>query len=346
MSVLPKRNDSTAIVLVKLIGLLFAAVIVWAFLNAIVIRVLGVDPNLMELLKTKSNELAANSNTSPNQLENSLTSGANQLKAMMSKLDVIYIYTSQISYNLIAFFFVGLLFRKSIFQTKSLRTDWKKNDLHLYFLCFAALFTSLPLLAQSLQLNELFGFNKLNDLFGIDLATNSLANMIFGYAVFMPSTGQELFFSLVGAAIIPAIGEELFFRGGLQKFLVERFKNPHNAIFITSFIFSVVHFDITAFFYRFFLGVILGYIYFWGRTIWLPILLHFLNNGMSMIVTYLQNSTTLFSEEDLANAEQGNQTIQLLFSSLLLGLILWSFYNNYKKYKNLNNDLDESKRLT
>ena len=41
------------------------------------------------------------------------------------------------------------------------------------------------------------------------------------------------------------------------------------------------------------LGAILGYIYYYSKTIWLPILLHFVNNGIAVVTLYLfRNSAT------------------------------------------------------
>jgi membrane protease YdiL (CAAX protease family) len=34
------------------------------------------------------------------------------------------------------------------------------------------------------------------------------------------------------------------------------------------------------------LGIVLGYIYHYSKTIWLPILLHFLNNGIAVVALY------------------------------------------------------------
>jgi membrane protease YdiL (CAAX protease family) len=34
------------------------------------------------------------------------------------------------------------------------------------------------------------------------------------------------------------------------------------------------------------LGIVLGYIYYYSKTIWLPILLHFLNNGIAVVTLY------------------------------------------------------------
>ena len=96
-----------------------------------------------------------------------------------------------------------------------------------------------------------------------------------------------LLINLIMIAIIPAVGEELLFRGLIQRHLAESFKNVHVAILVTAVIFSMVHMQIYSFLPRFFLGLVLGYLLFIGRSIWYPIIAHFLNNAIGVIFYYL-----------------------------------------------------------
>lgn len=90
-------------------------------------------------------------------------------------------------------------------------------------------------------------------------------------------------------AVIPAIGEELLFRGLMQRHLAESFRNVHIAIVVTAVIFSLVHMQIYSFLPRFFLGIVLGYMLVIGRSIWYPIIAHFINNAVGVIFYYLAN---------------------------------------------------------
>lgn len=98
-----------------------------------------------------------------------------------------------------------------------------------------------------------------------------------------------LLINLLMIAVIPAIGEELLFRGLIQRHLTESFKNVHIAIIVTAIIFSLVHMQIYSFLPRFFLGIVLGYMLFIGRSIWYPIIAHFLNNALGVIFYYMVN---------------------------------------------------------
>ena len=72
-------------------------------------------------------------------------------------------------------------------------------------------------------------------------------------------------------AMLPAVGEELMFRGTVQPFLQKWTKSPHWAIWITAFIFSATHFQISGFIPRMLIGAYLGYLCYWSGSLWLPI---------------------------------------------------------------------------
>lgn len=87
-------------------------------------------------------------------------------------------------------------------------------------------------------------------------------------------------------ALVPAICEEFIFQGTIQVFLTQWIKKPHAAIWITALIFSIIHFEFNGFFPRLLLGAYLGYLFYWSRSLWLPILAHFLHNALSVIIDF------------------------------------------------------------
>lgn len=97
----------------------------------------------------------------------------------------------------------------------------------------------------------------------------------------------DLLVNLVIVALLPAIGEELIFRGIIQGELVKKLRNPHIAILIASIIFSAIHLQIEGFLPKLVIGLVLGYSYYWTKQIIYPMILHFLNNGMSVVGLYL-----------------------------------------------------------
>ena len=101
-------------------------------------------------------------------------------------------------------------------------------------------------------------------------------------------TFWTMLLNLLIVALIPAIAEEIIFRGVIQKIFTRLFRSGHLAIWFTAFIFSAIHFQFLGFIPRFILGLIFGYLFFWGRTLWLPIVSHFVNNAFPVILTYVQ----------------------------------------------------------
>lgn len=126
---------------------------------------------------------------------------------------------------------------------------------------------------------------------------------------------KDLAINLLMIAILPAIGEELFFRGTLQNTFTSLFKNPHVAVWLTAILFSAIHLQFYGFLPRMFLGALFGYLFIWGKSIWLPILGHFLNNGFAVVMAFkLQQEGKSMSELD--------NTIPVNWVALLLSVLL------------------------
>ena len=99
-------------------------------------------------------------------------------------------------------------------------------------------------------------------------------------------TTWDLIANLLIFAVLAGVCEEFFFQGALQPLMMKWTKNPHIGILITALIFSALHFQFYGFIPRFVLGVYLGYLFFWSRSLWLPILAHVLHNALSILIDY------------------------------------------------------------
>jgi len=86
-------------------------------------------------------------------------------------------------------------------------------------------------------------------------------------------------------SILPAITEEMYFRGVLMRTLLDMKIGFVHAIVISSFLFALIHFEFYYLLPIFFMGVILGYIYYRTKNLWLSILAHFFNNGFILILS-------------------------------------------------------------
>ena len=123
-------------------------------------------------------------------------------------------------------------------------------------------------------------------------------------------------------AIIPALGEELLFRGVVQKELSKWSGKVHLSIWITAFLFSAIHLQFLGFFPRFLIGGLLGYMFYWSGSIWLPILAHFVNNAVAVILYYMVAKGRLAADVETIGVNEGQMSM-LLISFLSVGLLLY-----------------------
>lgn len=96
----------------------------------------------------------------------------------------------------------------------------------------------------------------------------------------------EFLISLFLVGLLPALGEEFIFRGIVQNKLIESFKNPHVAILIASILFGLTHMQLERILPLAFLGLILGYSYYYTQSIMVPVVLHLLNNALQVVLLY------------------------------------------------------------
>lgn len=127
----------------------------------------------------------------------------------------------------------------------------------------------------------------------------------------------DLLMALLVAAVAAAVGEELLLRGIVQGQL---FKNlsPHLAIWLAALLFSLMHLELAGLLPRWLLGVILGYTYYWSKSLWVPILLHFIFNGLQVVNVYITGEY----KADTEMVEMPN--LWLLTLSLPLAIYLFS----------------------
>ncbi len=141
------------------------------------------------------------------------------------------------------------------------------------------------------------------------------------FMVNFSSFGQFLL-GLIIIAVIPGIGEELLFRGVIQNKILKSFGNVHLAIWITAFLFSAFHFQFYGFIPRMLLGGLFGYLYIWSGSIIVPMLAHFVNNGFTLLMMYLNKSGASEIEID---SPDSYSLLGAVVSIILVSGIIWYF---------------------
>lgn len=129
----------------------------------------------------------------------------------------------------------------------------------------------------------------------------------------MESTG-ELLFTLLVIGVVPGIGEELLFRGIIQQKMASYSGRPQLAVWMTALLFSVFHLQFAGLLPRFFLGVGLGYLLYWTKNMWMPILAHLSINGSQVLAAHYMG-TPVESETSTPN------WWSVLFAAVLLILL-------------------------
>lgn len=114
------------------------------------------------------------------------------------------------------------------------------------------------------------------------------------------ATVTGLILNILVIALVPAVCEELFFRCVVQQTFHKWFKNGHVAILVTAILFSIAHGEIYAFVPRVVMGVVLGYLFYYGRSVVVNICAHFLNNALIVVLFFLYHRDIIgFSPEEL-----------------------------------------------
>jgi membrane protease YdiL (CAAX protease family) len=132
-------------------------------------------------------------------------------------------------------------------------------------------------------------------------------------------------FGLVVIAILPAIGEEIVFRGLIQNDLFRGTRNIHVAIWTSAIVFSAFHLQFFGFFPRMLLGALFGYLYYWSGSLLMPIIAHFINNGLIVVSLYLYQRGIITVDMESNEAAPWSAVIS---SAVMLGLLIY-FYRNF-----------------
>lgn len=132
--------------------------------------------------------------------------------------------------------------------------------------------------------------------------------------------------------LLTGFGEEIFFRGALMGIFSKILKNKHVIIWLAAFIFSLFHFQFYGLVPRMILGAIFGYTLYWSRCLWIPIILHAINN--SVVVLFPENPIEKKGLENMLNFSD----IAIAICSAVMAIALmvyWSRKSNKEQRERL-----------
>jgi membrane protease YdiL (CAAX protease family) len=191
---------------------------------------------------------------------------------------------------------------------------------YVIILFFAALFVSAALA----ELNEWIPISK-------SLATKfkqledeyDKQIMVMGYM----KNNADFLMSLLVLALMPAIFEETLFRGALQPVMIKISQNAFVGILFTAIIFSAIHGSYYGFLPRLFLGLVLGYVFYFSKNIWLNITVHFLNNAIAVAEMYSLSKSGKLNVDNM----QDHFPVYLGIIGVIVVIVLLFFFKRESK---------------
>lgn len=195
-------------------------------------------------------------------------------------------------------------------------------DASMLLLALATLFLSIPAMNAVTHWNESIELTGSLAAFGAklkvmeDMARDSI-NLMMGDK----NSAASLIISVIIIGVLAGVSEELFFRGTLQRLLITRPMNPHIAIWLTAVIFSLVHFQFFGFVPRVLLGAFFGYLAWWSGSVWLPAIIHAVNNSVVVITEFRGLPESL---NQWGNGDTSIERIAVVISVMAVAVLAWT----------------------
>ncbi len=221
-----------------------------------------------------------------------------------------------------------------VFNSKSIKyLKFEQITIRPIVFTIIILFASIPIINFLAVLNEAM---QLPDwLSGIEnwMANKETDAQKLTEAFLKMDTLGSLYFNILMIGILPSIGEELIFRGIFQRLFAEWTKNIHWGIIIAALLFSAMHMQFYGFLPRFLLGVLLGYLFYWSGSIWIPILGHFVNNTTAVILYYFYSDKMTENIENFGASQ--DSYVYLILGIVVVVPLLYLFYKeNFRSSTN------------
>lgn len=146
------------------------------------------------------------------------------------------------------------------------------------------------------QINPMDAFLGILSAVGICMAANIVVNLLMQFfksigipepqmPEYLQPTLPSLLLNFFVFAVLPALLEELVFRGYVLRTL--RVYGDWFAVIISALLFGLMHGNVAQIPFALIVGVALGWLYVMTDNIWIPVAVHLINNGFSLLLQYL-----------------------------------------------------------
>lgn len=191
-------------------------------------------------------------------------------------------------------------------------------SLPLSLIALAALFASIPFFNMVVAWNEAV---QLPESIAAPMKAAEENAAELSKLLMSGTTVGSLIVSVLIVGVLAGFSEELFFRGTLQRLLTSGKGAPHLAIWVTAFIFSAIHFQFYGFVPRLLLGAFFGYCLYWTGSVWVPVILHVVNNSSVVVNTWLIDRGTVSTDLGDEFSTASDWPYALVSLALTVGLI-------------------------
>lgn len=217
---------------------------------------------------------------------------------------------------------IGLLFCLSIFMFSGLQKQKVKTTFTFYGfkkISWKAVLITIVLGAVVFFLNIFVAsfFDIILSLFGYHFHSGE---PVSEYPIYM------LFVNLIFTAVLPAVCEETAHRGLLLK--GQSAYGQKTALIISALLFGLLHMNIEQFFYATIIGLLAGYISIICDSIYPAIIIHFMNNALSVYSGFAAFYKLPFAKilSSINGFLVNNFFLGLLFVLLLVGVLVYILF--------------------
>lgn len=204
-------------------------------------------------------------------------------------------------------------------------------DIRLLLLAVVTMMVSVPAMNALVELND--GMVLPSALSGLEKwmreaeeqARASVETLLGG-----PGFGS-LAVNLLIVGVLAGLSEEIFFRGALQRILLSCKVGHHVAIWATAFVFSAFHMQFFGFFPRLILGAYFGYLFYWSKSLWLPVVMHAFNNSLVVYAMWREKSESLPAGSGSINDWGADSPVLIVLSVILTAVGVWFLSTEAKR---------------
>jgi membrane protease YdiL (CAAX protease family) len=129
---------------------------------------------------------------------------------------------------------------------------------------------------------------------------------------------------ILAVVIVAPLFEEIMFRGIVFDSLSKRM-NVYISIVIAGLFFGIYHMNIFQGTYATLIGIVMGFSLVWTKSIWAPMIIHFVNNLVSVLLSYSAIGAWLDTEGALPII------LSILIAITILPFSIYKLYQTYEK---------------